>query len=177
MKSSKWQTREGKFKIAAILLWVAAAVQFLAGIVFIVMSPEEVDHNLNVWLSEKRMTIYEVHAAPAEKRAEFDAMRAKAITHMRMWHAVDVVAGIATALGAVALKRTPMRATVGVFVLFFFTTAVKVAYQWGMPVPAIYARVVLLWALFAAIVAAFTAMRVKAPLPETRAPQSPQRKR
>ncbi len=161
MKSSKWQTREGKLKIAAILLWIVAAVQIVAGIAFTVLATEEVDRNLNELLGEKRITIFEVKAAPDEKRMEFDRMKAKAVNMMRLWHGFDIAVGIATGVCAVMVWRQPMRATIGAFVLGFVTTAVKITYQWGLLVPVIFARVLLLWLLLAALVAAVAALKQK----------------
>jgi hypothetical protein len=147
-----------KFRLAARMLWVVAILQIVAGGILLALANDEADSLVAGFLREKQVTIYEVKAIPAEKRAEWDRAHQALTSKLRMWHGCDLLAGLLTLGCAIYLRRAPVAATICPLVLFFFVTALKATFL-GMPLGFFFARVVVLYALIAALVAVLAARK------------------
>jgi hypothetical protein len=143
-----------KFKMAARILWIVAALQIVSGLIFIVLTPDRVDSMLDEALAKNRIPLLYAKAAPAEKRAEFDQSREALILRLRLWEGCDLAAGAIMIGCAIFVRRRPVAATTVALVVFFLLTAAKASFQQLMPMTMVFARVLVLYALVAALVAA-----------------------
>ena len=145
-----------KFKAAAIIMWIVALVQIVAGIALVVQAPEQVDDGLAAMLGERRISLYEVKAVDAEQRLKFDYERDAAILRVRWWQSGNIFCGVLGAVCALFVWRRPLWAPLTALVAFFFTSAAMIAFGPPAAMALLMGRLLLLYgltyALFSALV-------------------------